>query len=66
MYHLSCREIDMHLAWHNLPLSRRSDDPNATRIEIVSEHLPTKELVALYASCDAFVLSTHAGVYFDA
>jgi hypothetical protein len=26
----------------------------------VSEHLPTKELVALYSSCDAFVLSTHA------
>lgn len=54
------KEIDDHLAWRRLPLSRRGDDPNATRIEIVSDHLPTQELVSLYSSCDAFVLSTHA------
>jgi glycosyltransferase involved in cell wall biosynthesis len=52
-------EIDNHLAWRGLPSSRRNQT-NTTRIEIVSEHLPTKELVALYSSCDAFVLSTHA------
>ena len=54
------KEIDDHLSWRNLPLSRRANVTNSTRIEIVSEHLPTKELVSLYASCDAFVLSTHA------
>lgn len=57
--HICLREIDNHLAWRGLPLSRR-DEPGSTRIEVVSEHLPTKELVSLYSSCDAFVLSTHA------
>ena len=56
---LMCREVDDHLTWRGLPLSRRNVS-NSTRIEIVSEHLPTKELVSLYSSCDAFVLPTHA------
>lgn len=54
------KEIDDHLAYRGLPTSNTSDGKNGPRIEIVSEHLPSWQLVSFYKSCDAFVLSTHA------
>jgi glycosyltransferase involved in cell wall biosynthesis len=53
------KEIDDHLRWHGLPLSDGGGE-GGPRIEIVSEHLPSWQLVSFYKSCDAFVLSTHA------
>lgn len=54
------KEIDDHLALSGLPNSNASDGHNGPRIEIVSEHLPSWQLVTFYKSCDAFVLPTHA------
>lgn len=36
-----------------------------TRIEIVSEHLSSKQLLQFYENCDAFVLPTHGEGIFD-
>jgi hypothetical protein len=57
------KEIDEHLRWRGLLGSSSSDTSshhNGPRIEIVSEHLPSWQLVSFYKACDAFVLSTHA------
>ena len=54
-----CREIDDHLRYRGLPVSDASDGKSGPRIEILSDHLPSSQLVMFYKSCDAFVLSTH-------
>ena len=51
------KDIDDHLAWRGLA---PSDSLTGPRIEIVSDHLTSVQLVSFYKACDAFVLSTHA------
>ena len=52
------RAIREHLISANLSADVLSNR-KPPRIEVVSEHLPSWQLVAFYKTCDAFVLSTH-------
>lgn len=49
--------IDEHLLSVNLPVSNSLE--NGPRIEIVSNHLESWDIVRFYKSCDSFVLPTH-------
>lgn len=53
------REIDNHLQEAGLPLSHFFNGFTGPRIEVVSEHLSSSQLVMFYRACDSFVLPTH-------
>jgi glycosyltransferase involved in cell wall biosynthesis len=44
----------------NLSATNVTQYQGGPRIEILSEHLETANLIRYYKSCDAFVLPTHA------